>query len=357
MFYEATKSLLPMTAAHPTPSPVEFYLYAYSLVTTRAFLIDIYHTLALVPFADILNHSSTEPHTSLASDDFVCYKCGSLRTCSHDTPSSSSVPERLSHLDPVTRARIQEEEDTIEMRAERVLKHGEEVMNTYGKGIGDGKLLVDWGFVGGEYAGPGLEWDLNELLGIGRVTTGASDGDEDSDFKARERCCLDVIERGAVALELFPDHHDNENEDEYQDEYQDEYEDNLLCPPLSKSPNRPSEEPVFNLNHNGQISLNIWISLYIQSLPLKEIVISKSEKIDARLVKSVRMLEAAHIDPSPHPAGDTGAGVERTCKAVISLLERRLKGMYRPELEVDVLLDMRDVSLFLLSYRWGSAWC
>jgi hypothetical protein len=256
-------------------------------------------------------------------------------------------------LDPITRARIQEEEDTIEMRAERSVGEGKEVMNTYGKGIGDGKLLVDWGFVDGEYAGPGLEWDLNELLGIGRVTTGASDGDEDSDFKARERCCLDVIDRGAVALELFPDHHDCENEEEYPEEY----EDNLLCPPLSKSPNRPSEEPVFNLNHNGQISLNIWITLYIQSLPLKEIVVSKSEKFDARLVKSVRTLEAAHIDPSPHPAGDTGAGVERTCKAVISLFERRLEGMYRPDLEVDVLLDMRDVSLFLLSYRSLWALC
>jgi hypothetical protein len=339
-----------MTPTHPSPSPVEFYLYAYSLVTTRAFLIDIYHTLALVPFADILNHSSTDPHTSLASDDFVCYKCGSLRTCSHDTPSSSSVPERLGHLNPITRARIQEEEDTIEMRAERSVGEGEEIMNTYGKAIGDGKLLVDWGFVGGEYAGPGLEWDLDELLGIGRVTTGTSDGDQD--FKPRKLCCLDTIERGAIALELFPDHHEFEN----QEELQDGNEDYLLCPPLSNNPNGPSDEPVFNLNHNGQISLNIWITLYIQSLPLNEISISKSEKFDARLVKSVRMLEAAHIDPRPHPARDTEAGVKRTCKAVISLLERRLEGMYRPESEVDVLLDMRDVSLVLLSYRslWAS---
>ncbi|KAG8839043.1 hypothetical protein FRB91_007217, partial [Serendipita sp. 411] len=56
---------------------------AYALVSSRAFWVDTYHGLALVPVADAFNHIE-ENHVHIETDWQVCRICGSLDTCEHD---------------------------------------------------------------------------------------------------------------------------------------------------------------------------------------------------------------------------------------------------------------------------------
>lgn len=142
---------LPPTLYFPDPSPFESFAHCYALVSTRAFIIDMYHLVALAPFADILNHSGNA-HTSLASDDFVCHVCGRLGECEHDMPYPGRPPARLEHVDPIARARLGDVVDTVDMYVEVPVGAGEEILNCYGE-MGDARLLVEWGFVpedGGE---------------------------------------------------------------------------------------------------------------------------------------------------------------------------------------------------------------
>jgi hypothetical protein len=316
-FYETTKHLLLPTTTHPHPSPVEAYLYAYSLISTRAFLIDIYHTLALVPFADILNHSSTA-HTSLASDDFVCHLCGKLGQCVHDS-IVEGIPERLAHVDPHSRQTMGEEIDTVEMRSERMVQRGEEVMNSYGKGIGDGRLLVEWGFLEGEYAGQGIEWTLDELL---EHTSEAEGSTVKEIYKS-------LIERGAIALEIYPDS-DLEADQEMEDESE-----KLIGPPIkSLTKSKDQDDPILNLNHHGQLSLNIWIALFLHSHQSSPV-----EEFESRIVSSINTVELANIATQPSMDLTT----LKTCRRVVSLLRERMEGMYKYSIPMEELLDLRDV--------------
>jgi hypothetical protein len=315
-FYETTKHLLAPTTAHPEISPLEAYLYAYSLISTRAFLIDIYHTLALVPFADILNHSSS-PHTSLASDDFVCHICGSLGACQHD---GDGIPERLAHVDPIARGVMGKEVDSVDMRSEREIKEGEEVFNSYGRGIGDARLLVEWGFIEGEFAGHGLEWGIDEVF--------ESVASEGHDAKGLKRTWEEIVSNGAIALELFPDGDTDEDTEK------------LISPPITFS----SDDHILNLNHNGQISLNIWIALYLLCCPS-----TLAERSEAGIITSVNALEAANISPNP----TLDATTTEASRLVVRLLRKRMKGMYRPEMSMADLLDLRDVSLVTSTRNGG----
>jgi hypothetical protein len=309
-FYDTTKHLLTPTTAHPELSPLESYLYAYSLISTRAFLIDIYHTLALVPFADILNHSSS-PHTSLASDDFVCHLCGSLAACQHDK-SDLDIPSRLSHVDPIARGMMEKEVDSVDMRSEREIKEGEEVFNSYGRGIGDARLLVEWGFIEGEFAGHGLEWEIDEVL--------LCASNEGHGVHGITKVWEEIINKGAVVLELYPDGDIDEDTEK------------LISPPITTS----SDDHILNLNHNGQISLNIWIALYLLCCPS-----TSTEKLESEIVTSVTALETANIAPNP----TLGATTTEASRLVVRLLRNRLGRMYRPEMSMGGLLDIRDVSL------------
>ena len=146
-FYDLYSNLLPPTKLHPRSSPFPDYLYTYSLVSTRAFVIDVYHTLALCPFADILNHSHAA-HTSLSSDDFVCHICGSLRVCAHDRPTTSGIPLRLADLSAETIRKLQTEEDTVDLTVEvEEIKAGQEIFNSYGANLSSSQLLREWGYL------------------------------------------------------------------------------------------------------------------------------------------------------------------------------------------------------------------
>lgn len=158
-FEHSMAALLPTNPAYSTSPPFSSFLHAFSLVSTRAFVIDMYHTIALVPFADILNHS-TRPHTALQSDQFVCHVCGALGTCEHDVMNADGIARRLEDLPDEYREELERawrarsaRGDTVDMLVENDdVQPGQQVFNSYGEDISNARLLVEWGFILGDEA-------------------------------------------------------------------------------------------------------------------------------------------------------------------------------------------------------------
>jgi len=72
-YWKFTQEYFPKTQfarASPTLSDLK---YAYSLVTSRAFQVDVYHGSAMVPLADLFNHKE---------DNHVCFEVGLSRISS-----------------------------------------------------------------------------------------------------------------------------------------------------------------------------------------------------------------------------------------------------------------------------------
>jgi hypothetical protein len=105
----------------------------------------------------MFNHSTSDPHTSLLTDGCVCIECGSLQECQH--PSN--------RLDGLDGRYISSSENVVEMRAEREIKCGEQVFSCYEEAVGDGKLLVEWGFIEGKEAE--ITWTPREVLSGGAL--------------------------------------------------------------------------------------------------------------------------------------------------------------------------------------------
>lgn len=134
-FYDERAGDLFAAASVSRPS-LPLFLHACSLVASRAFQIDTYHTLALVPLADMFNHSDS-PHVHLASDHWVCSVCGALDECPHDGQQSDGYLPAASGASSA---------DTCDMVSERFVLAGGEVFNTYGP-LSNAQLLASYGFV------------------------------------------------------------------------------------------------------------------------------------------------------------------------------------------------------------------
>lgn len=214
---------------------------------------------------------------------------------------------------------MEKEVDSVDMRSEREIKEGEEVFNSYGKGIGDARLLVEWGFMEGEFAGHGLEWDIDQVL--------ASMTAEGADVKGIKSSWEELVSKGAIALKLFPDGDIDDDTEK------------LISPPINTS----SDDHILNLNYNGQISLSIWIALFIICRPTMS-----SDTLRFNIIHSVNALERANRYPNP-----LDIMTRDTSPLVVSLLRKRKEGMYRPEMAMKGLLDLRDVSLSKCEPRRG----
>ncbi|EJF57990.1 SET domain-containing protein [Dichomitus squalens LYAD-421 SS1] len=118
------------------------FLRAYSLVCSRAFQIDAYHGLSMVPLADAFNHSH-ENHVQLASEYDVCPACGSLSECPHDREDGSSIQADQ----PIAVTPSIDPTDTVDMVTVRSIPPGVEVFNTYGETLGNAALLARYGFM------------------------------------------------------------------------------------------------------------------------------------------------------------------------------------------------------------------
>ncbi|KAK0482183.1 SET domain-containing protein [Armillaria novae-zelandiae] len=125
------------------------FYHAYSLVSSRAFLVNAYHGLSMVPIADAFNHSQ-ENHVHLESEYDVCPECGSLKECVHDDDPSPGSEDLEDHFEMVCNMRVP--------------SHGE-VFNTYGETLSNAQLLLRYGFILDVNDNDQVLWDIEELLG------------------------------------------------------------------------------------------------------------------------------------------------------------------------------------------------
>jgi len=301
---------MPPTPSHPHPSPFLAYLHAYSLICTRAFLIDLYHTVALCPFADLLNHSS-EAHTSLSADDFVCHQCGSLAECPHDIPSTTGVVRRLEHLDDDERRRIQATDDTVDLRVDRrAIRRGEEVLNSYGENLGDGRLMTEWGFLEEGSTGGSISFGLEELgPGGQRWVNMSARGWEVSLGKAGE-----------------------------------EDDDPLICLP-------PDDKPwSLDLDAEGTLGVNVWAVAYLG------VAAELRDGDDAEAVKrSLRELLGAWAEIGEDDCNGPvriSREVFTAVGRVTALFQTRLAALYAADKTIDQLFEQRDVSGDEACKRW-----
>ncbi|KAF8058775.1 hypothetical protein FPV67DRAFT_1428229 [Lyophyllum atratum] len=146
-----------------TPTLDGFY-YAYTLVSSRAFLVDSYHGLSMVPIADAFNHSQ-ENHVHLETEFDVCFKCGSLQECEHDSEGSTNEsPAPLLRQGDVTCSSREKEFDSYyEMVSNAPVSPNEEIFNTYGETLTNAQLLVQYGFVLDVNDNDRLCWDFIEV--------------------------------------------------------------------------------------------------------------------------------------------------------------------------------------------------
>ncbi|GAA5980793.1 hypothetical protein JCM10908_003870 [Rhodotorula pacifica] len=140
-FYHESAQDLYAQADVPVPSYPHF-LHACSLAASRAFQVDNYHGLALVPLADLFNHS-VPPHVHFASDHWVCSECGALDACVHD---SARPAERHLPAASTSSASLDHTRDTCDIVSERYVPAGAEIFNTYGT-LSSAQLLVSYGFL------------------------------------------------------------------------------------------------------------------------------------------------------------------------------------------------------------------
>lgn len=127
------------------PQPWPAFLKAFTLVSSRAFVLNVYLGLSMVPVADLFNH--TEQHNvQVEVEQAVCLNCGSQchRRCMGTAPSSRS----------------NEHFDTVDVRCIETISEGEEVINTYGD-LCNAQLLCQYGFVLDAKTGrERCSWDL-----------------------------------------------------------------------------------------------------------------------------------------------------------------------------------------------------
>ncbi|PKI85369.1 hypothetical protein MVES_000549 [Malassezia vespertilionis] len=100
------------------------FLHAFMLVSSRAFIINVFHGLCMVPIADLFNHTDMH-NVQVEAEELVCLKCGASR---HKTCRVASAPV------------------TVDIRCIEPVEKSEELINSYGD-LSNAALLIKYGFV------------------------------------------------------------------------------------------------------------------------------------------------------------------------------------------------------------------
>ncbi|PPQ67954.1 hypothetical protein CVT26_005834 [Gymnopilus dilepis] len=145
------------------PTLTGFYR-AFSLVSSRAFLVDAFHGLSMVPIADAFNHI-VENHVHLESDYNVCPECGSLQECPHDVEDGSQDGGRLASK-PKENTLVDNHDIFYDMVSNIGIPPDSEIYNTYGEDLTNAQLLGQYGFILDVNDYDRLSWTSGEILQV-----------------------------------------------------------------------------------------------------------------------------------------------------------------------------------------------
>ncbi|KAG1143121.1 hypothetical protein G6F37_007101 [Rhizopus arrhizus] len=174
------------------PYSFEKFIKISTLISSRAFQVDAFHETALVPFADLFNHSGQNEHVHFETEFEVCEACGVLEYCEHqyfnmledeedeedgedenendeeniedsededvmeedeDEDEEEEMDTELPDLEELEKQNVDfwdkeeenEKKDYCDMVLDRDVRRGEEIFNTYGDHP-SASLLSKYGF-------------------------------------------------------------------------------------------------------------------------------------------------------------------------------------------------------------------
>jgi len=188
--------------------------------------------------------------------------------------------------------------DKVDMRAQVDITllegtAGKQVFSCYDEEINDAKLLVDYGFT--EEGNTSISWSFREIM----------DGSTIRSFM------------GLLQSSSSP----------AADSQEDDGRGRLVGLRREEQP-----EPLV-LRSNGEISRNLFIALYLQITDKFEV-----EEMEEELQSALDAIERSRVKH------ESTSAVSRTAGLVVELLEARVAGMYKRELSLNDIKDMRDVS-------------
>lgn len=303
------------------------------MISSRTFEIDAYHIIGIIPYCDMFNHMSTKAHTSLLCDQHVCPTCGSVSLCEHDSTAAIGIPDTaetrrrwLANLSTVYLSRMEKEGNTVDMRAERDISQGEEIFSCYQEDVGDGKLLVEWGFTEGQLGsgGKGISWNVRDVVA--------------GEFVAR---WVLLLQRGRLEGELFGEHSQNGEEERARIAVQDR-----LVEPADGE-----QFGLLNITSQSKVSINIIIATYLRVIDLTQDI--QVDELETDIVNLVQEIErCSHLATENGQMSTTlDTRAAEVAQGIVKLVDTRLEGYHRLDLPLDAWKRMR---LVRTSFRFVS---
>lgn len=283
----------------PTSISLPRFLWSYSIISSRAFQVDSFHGLSLVPLADLFNHSS-EHQVHFQSETVVCPSCGSFDECVHDGSIKAEGKGR------------EAEDYDCHIVSNSPIDAGE-VFNTYGPAMSNTKLATFYGFI---------QDDTNEF----------------------DRCFFsldEIIVGKGVDLGLWR---------QIMEEYGYSYE---VGGPFVVD----DETEELYIDEEGRLSVALWIlSILLAAIPLPELATDDNADEQLEFVDRLRVvlgyrwaiIEGEELDPIDISSVELES-TSQLARTILTLLKSRLSLFPLPSLSPSSIYTLADVRPLLPS--------
>lgn len=319
-FYQSHQIITTNQSEQADEDEWERFLDAYSIVSSRAFYIDNFHTLALVPIADLFDHSD-QPDVNLISDIWVCDQCGSLNECElHESKSNRTLKSQENFQN------LTNDQDRVELKALVPIEHSNDtsdriVYNSYGSKLGNHKLFIEYGFIIHENIHDRINFDLQEILKILDINLNSNQTEVlQNKIKSIEIQLIDIItEIDENELIRFQEESDDEDEDHH-DDY------NKLF-----------------IDSSARVSLTLWIAILLSSITVQSSCkMSDNEILDLILnLINFQLQNSFKLDTI-----ETSKSLSfELSKSIQNICDSRLSRMFGNQLSLDQLLNTKQDDL------------
>lgn len=244
------------------------------------------------------------------SEFFVCPECGSFRECEHDSDDDGHRIRSSQWMDGT-------HDLYYEMVSNAEIQPNEEIFNTYGEGLCNAQLLVQYGFILDPNDNDVLSFDMNEILTL------FSSHDVNSEVPLFEGA--DLISQN----DLFKDS-------------------DLVSPHIHS----PSKDTDFCIDSDGKISFQLWIFL-LKHLCLSQDVSSwfRAEVLRT-LIATQAILENIIRDDESYSTENGNVELDpariamlvEIAQAIVRLCEMRKSAIGHPNHVGENLGELLDVS-------------
>lgn len=324
-------SSLPTSTPYTAPLTLPLFLHSHTLTSTRSFLIDStsFHSLALVPLADLFNHEQEGVHNcQFVSEVWVCGECGKVGACEHDGEEDVSRP-------PSTLREEEDKEDTCDLLTLSPLLAGSEAFNHYGPRLSNAKLAIEYGF-----RVEANEWDVVEWGGVGEVYLSLV-GEAGEEREGVEERWRELLAQKDLSKGIGEDHP-------------------LIAPfPPSSSADEAARTTLL-VDADARLSPALWVLLVLLAFSPAPASSPLPEPAQlTRLASALRVLAERDEDEDEEEDGEDGEVkvpeedltlLQRVGELVRRLVEARIAGQREPELSGGELLERAEVRLSSLAF-------